>query len=252
VRTSFTLGQSSAVVADWAIKNKIRKVVTMVSDFAPGHEAETVFRQRFTDGGGQIVAALRFPLQSIDFAPYLQRARDASPEAVFVFVPSGQGDSFAKQFTQLGLDRAGIKIIGTGDVTDDDLLPKMGDAILGAVTAHYYSAAHPSPANKAFVEAFRKEYGYRPNFMAVSAYDGIHLIYEALSKTEGSVDGEMVIGAMKGTAWESPRGPMSIDPETRDVVHNIYLRKVERVDGELYSVEFAKYEAVKNPQLSEK
>jgi branched-chain amino acid transport system substrate-binding protein len=252
VRTSFTLAQSSSVVADWAIKNKITKVVTMVSDFAPGHEAEAVFRERFVEGGGEIVVALRFPLQSIDYVPYLQRARDALPEAVFVFVPSGQGDSFAKQFAQLGLGQAGIRMIGTGDVTDDDLLPNMGEAILGAVTAHYYSAAHPSPTNNAFVEAFRKQYRYRPNFMAVSAYDGMHLIYEALNKTSGSTDSEKILTAMKGMSWESPRGPMSIDPDTRDVVHNIYLRKVERVHGELYSVEFATYEAVKNPQLSER
>ncbi len=167
VRTSFTLGQSSGVVADWAIHNGIRRVVTMISDFAPGHEAEAVFRERFTAGGGEVTSALRFPLQSIDFAPYLQKARDAAPDAVFVFVPSGQGDAFTKQFAELGLDRAGIRLIGTGDLTDDDLLPKMGDAVLGVVTAHFYSAAHPSAENRAFVEAFRKEYGYRPNFMAV-------------------------------------------------------------------------------------
>jgi branched-chain amino acid transport system substrate-binding protein len=250
VRTSFTLAQSSATIADWATKNNIKKVVTMVSDFAPGHEAEAVFQQRFAAGGGQVVATLRFPVQSIDFVPYLQRARDASPEAVFVFVPSGQGDSFAKQFAEVGLDRAGIKLIGTGDVADDDLLPKMSDAMLGAVTAHYYSAAHPSPTNRAFVEEFRRQYGYRPNFMAVSGYDGMQLIYQALRRTGGAADGDALLAAMKGLSWESPRGPISIDPDTRDVVHDIYLRKVERVDGELYSVEFAKSAAVKNPTLS--
>jgi branched-chain amino acid transport system substrate-binding protein len=250
VRTSFTLGQSSGVVADWAISNGIRRVVIMVSDFAPGHEAEAVFRARFTAGGGEVASALRFPLQSIDFAPYLQKARDSAPDAVFVFVPSGQGDAFAKQFAELGLDKAGIRLIGTGDLTDDDLLPKMGDAVLGAVTAHFYSAAHPSAENRAFVEAFRKEYGYRPNFMAVSAYDGMHVIYEALRRCGGTDDGDALVAAMKGLSWESPRGPMAIDAETRDVVDNIYLRKVGRIDGEFYNIEFATYGAVGTGELS--
>ena len=152
-----------------------------------------------------------------------------------------------KQYAERGLDKSGIKLIATGDVTDDDLLNGMGDAVLGVVTAHHYSAAHPSAANKAYVEAFKKANGSRPNFMAVGGYDGMHLIYEALKKTGGKTDGEKLIAAMKGMAWESPRGPISIDPETRDIVQNIYIRKVEKVDGELYNVEFATFEAVKDP-----
>ncbi len=249
VRTSFTLAQSSVVTADWAIKNDIRKVVTLVSDFAPGHEAEAAFKQKFLAAGGQIAEAIRVPLQNPDFSPFLQRARDASPQAIFVFVPSGQGATFARQFVERGFDKAGIRLIGPGDVTDDDLLPSMGDAVLGTVTAHFYSAAHPSPVNKAFVEAFLKEYKYRPNFMAVSGYDGMHLIYEALRKTNGAIDTEALLQAMKGMAWESPRGPISIDPQTRDVVHNIYMRKVEKLNGELYNVEFATFNAVKDPRL---
>jgi branched-chain amino acid transport system substrate-binding protein len=244
VRTSCTLAQSSGIIADWAIQNGISKAVTLVTDFSPGHEAETIFKARYLAAGGQIAVFIRVPLQNPDFAPFLQRARDAAPQAIFVFVPSVQAGTFAKQFVERGLDKAGIKLIGPGDVTDDELLPTMGDAILGTVTAHFYSAAHPSAMNKAFVKEFQQQNNSRPNFMVVSGYDGIHLIYEALKKTNGSTDGKTLIAAMKGMSWESPRGPMSIDRETGDVVHNIYVRKVERVNGGLYSVEFATFEAV--------
>ena len=248
VRTSFTLPQSSVIIADWAIKNNIKKVVTMVSDYAPGIDALNSFKERFTGAGGAVVADLKVPLASPDFAPFLQRARDASPDAIFIFVPSGQGGTFMKQFTERGLDKAGIKVIGPGDVTDDDLLPNMGDAVIGTVTAHMYSANHNSPANKAFIAAFKKaNNGLRPNFMAVGGYDGMHLIYEALNKTKGSTDGEALVNAMRGTAWESPRGPISIDPRTRDIIQNIYIRKVEKVGGELYNVEFATFTNVKDP-----
>ena len=251
-RTSFTLAQSSTIVADWAAKNGIKKVATMVSDYAPGADAQNSFKEAFIKAGGQVVAELKIPLANPDFAPFLQRARDASPDAVFIFVPSGQGGTFMKQYAERGLDKAGIKVIGPGDVTDDDLLPAMGDAVLGTVTVHHYSAAHPSAANKAFVTAFERVNKFRPNFMAVGGYDGMHLIYEALKKTGGNTDGDALIGAMKGMKWESPRGPMSIDPETRDVIHNEYVRKVEKVGGQLYNVEFATFEAIKDPVKAQK
>ena len=251
-RTSFTLAQSSTIVADWAAKNGIKKVVTLVSDYAPGADAQNSFKEAFTKAGGQVVAELKVPLAAPDFAPFLQRARDASPDAVFIFVPSGQGGTFMKQYAGRGLDKAGIKVIGPGDVTDDDLLPNMGDAVIGTVTVHHYSAAHPSAMNKAFVAAFEKANKFRPNFMAVGGYDGMHLIYEALKKTNGNTDGDALIAAMKGMKWESPRGPMSIDPETRDVIHNEYVRKVEKVGGQMYNVEFATFEAVKDPVKAQK
>ena len=246
-RTSFTLPQSSVIIADWAAKNGIKKVVSIVSDYAPGADAEKSFSERFKAAGGDVVEAIKVPLANPDFAPFLQRAADAKPDAIFVFVPSGQGGTFMKQYAERGLDKAGIKLIGPGDVTDDDLLPGMGDAVIGAVTAHLYSADHDSPKNKAYVEAFKKANNFRPNFMSVGGYDGMHLIYEALKKTGGKADGDSLIAAMKGMAWESPRGPISIDPETRDVVQNIYIRKVEKKDGELYNVEFATFDAVKDP-----
>ena len=246
-RTSFTLAQSSEIIADWAIKNNIKKVVTMVSDYAPGADAQKSFGDKFKASGGAIAEEIKIPLANPDFAPFLQRAADAKPDAIFIFVPSGQGGTFMKQYTERGLDKAGIKIIGPGDVTDDDLLPAMGDQVIGTVTAHFYSADHPSAKNKAYVEAFKKANNFRPNFMSVGGYDGMHLIYEALKKTGGKTDGDSLIAAMKGMKWESPRGPMSIDPETRDVIQNVYIRKVEKKGGELYNVEFATFEAVKDP-----
>jgi branched-chain amino acid transport system substrate-binding protein len=252
LRTSCTLSQSSGIMADWAIRNDIKKVVTLVTDFSPGHEAEATFKDRYLAAGGQIAEVIRVPLQNPDFAPFLQRARDAAPQAIFVFIPSVQAGTFAKQFVERGLDKIGIKLIGPGDVTDDELLPNMGDAILGTVTAHFYSAAHPSPINKAFVDAYRKQSNNRANFMAVSGYDGMHLIYQALRKTGGSSESELLTSVMKGMSWESPRGVMSIDRETGDVIHDIYIRKVERANGELQNVEFARFEAVKDLRTAAK
>ena len=245
-RTSFTLPQSSVIIADWATKNNIKKVVTIVSDYAPGADAEKSFSEHFKSHGGTIPEAIKVPLANPDFAPFLQRAADAKPDAIFIFVPSGQGGTFMKQYAERGLDKAGIKLIGPGDVTDDDLLPGMGDAALGTVTAHMYSADHPSAMNKAYVAAFEKANNFRPNFMSVGGYDGMHLIYEALKKTGGKADGDSLIAAMKGMAWESPRGPISIDPETRDIVQNIYIRKVEKKNGQLYNVEFQTFPDVKD------
>jgi len=247
-RTSFTLAQSTVPMADWAADNGIKKVVTMISDYAPGVDAEKSFIAEFKKKGGEVLESIRFPLANPDFAPFLQRAADQKPDAIFVFVPSGQGGIFVKQFVERGLDKAGIKIIGPGDVMDDDLITGMGDAVIGTVTAHFYSADHNSAANKAFVAAFEKANGgMRPNFMAVSAYDGMNLIYEALKKTGGKTDGDSLIAAIKGIAFESPRGPISIDPRTRDIIQNIYIRRVEKKNGELYNVEFATFPAVKDP-----
>jgi branched-chain amino acid transport system substrate-binding protein len=247
-RTSFTLAQSSVPMADWAFKNGIRKVVTLVSDYGPGIDAEKSFSEKFKGNGGTIVENLRVPMRSPDFSPVLQKAADAKPDALFVFVPSGAGAQFVKQFNERGLDKSGIKLIATGDVTDDDQLNGMGDSMIGVINAHNYSADHDSAVNKAFVAAFKKaNNGMRPNFMAVGGYDGMHLIYEALKKTNGATDGDKLMAAIKGMAWESPRGPISIDPETRDIVQNIYIRKVQKVGGELYNVEFETVPNVKDP-----
>lgn len=248
VRTSFTLPQVSVALADWAPKNGIKKVVTLVSDYGPGIDAEKFFNQRLTFNGGQVTEALRVPLRNPDFAPFLQKVRDAKPDALFVFVPSGAGAAVMKQFLERGMDKAGIKLIGTGDVTDDDQLNDMGDGALGVVTSHHYSAAHPSPMNKKFVEAFEKaNKGLRPNFMAVGGYDGMRVIYEALKTTKGAGGGDALLAAMKGQIFESPRGKVFIDAQTRDIVQDVYLRKVERVNGQLYNVEFDVIKDVKDP-----
>lgn len=247
VRSSFTLPQASEPMADWALKNNIKKVFTVVTDYGPGIDAEVSFATKFKAGGG-IVESVRVPLRNPDFAPFLQRAGEAKPDALFVFVPAGIGAQFMKQYVERGLDKAGLKLIGPGDVVDDDLLEGIGDVALGAITTQHYSAAHDSALNKSFVAAFKAANpGMRPNFMAVGGYDGMRLIAEALKKTNGNTDGDALVAAMKGMSFESPRGPILIDPETRDIVQNIYIRRTERKDGELYNIEFATIPMVKDP-----
>ena len=249
VRTSFTLPQCAVAMGDWAPKNGMKRVVTLVSDYGPGIDAERFFKERMQLNSAQVIESLRVPLRNPDFAPFLQKVRDLKPDALFVFVPSGAGAAVMKQFLERGMDKAGIKLIGTGDLTDDDQLNDMGEGALGVVTAHHYSAAHPSALNKKFVDAFKKaNKGLRPNFMAVGGYDGMRVIYEALKNTKGGQGGgEAMLAAMKGQIFESPRGQIYIDAQTRDVVHNIYLRKVERKDGQLYNVEFDVIKDLKDP-----
>lgn len=251
VRTSMGGPQSALPVATWAVENGLKRVVTLVTDYGPGHDIEKGFTDQFKKEGGEIVEAVRVPLQNPDFAPFLQRVRDAKPDAVFVFVPSGVGSLFMKQFTDRGLKEAGIKLIATGDVTDDDLLNAIGDPAMGVVTGHFYSANHDSPENKAFVAEVRKaNNNMRPNFMSVGGYDAMHLAYAALEKTGGDTDGTKLIEAMKGMEWTSPRGPIAIDPATRDIVQDIYIREVKQVDGELYNVELKTYEKIRDPNAN--
>jgi branched-chain amino acid transport system substrate-binding protein len=246
VRTSFTLPQVTIGIAEWAAKNKIKKAVTLVADYGPGNDAEKFFVDRFLLNGGVIADKLRTPLRGADFAPALQKVRDAQPDALFVFLPSGQGAQFMKQFGERGLDKAGIRLIATGDVTDDDQLNDMGDVALGVVTAHHYSAAHPSALNKKFVADFEAANKFRPNFMAVGGYDGMRVIYNALNTTKGA-GGDALLAALKGQIFESPRGPVLIDAQTRDITQDVYIRKVERVNGKLYNVEFDTQKSVKDP-----
>src|SRR3974390_3186023 len=252
VRTSFTLGQQSGIVAEWAAKNGSKKVDIIQSDWAPGAEATAVFKDAFTKAGGEVADVIKVPLANPDFAPFLQRARDLNPHTLFVFVPAGQAGPFAKQFAERGLDKAGIKLIGPGDIVDDNDLPGMGDAMLGVVTAGIYSTAHDSQVNKDYVAAFEKVNPVRPNFISLGGYDGMHLIYEALKKTGGKTEGDALVSAMKGMSWESPRGPISIDPDTREIVQNIYMGKVERVNGQLYTIPFETFPAVKDPLKAKK
>src|SRR4029079_4312498 len=224
------------------------RVVTVVSDYGPGIDAEKSFSEKFKADGGSIIENLRVPLRSPDFAPILQKAADAKADALFVFVPSGSGAQFVKKFVERGLDKSGMKLIATGDVTDDDQLDGMGDVVVGVTNAHNYSANHDSALNKTYVEAFKKaNCGLRRNFMSVGGSAGLAVLCAAFKKTNGSTDGEKLIAAMKGMAWESPRGPISIDADTRDIIQNIYIRKVDKVGGELFNVEFAMIPNVKDP-----
>jgi branched-chain amino acid transport system substrate-binding protein len=246
VRTSFTLPQVSVGLAEWASANKIKKVVSLVADYGPGYDAEKFFAERILFNGGQVIEKLRTPLRAPDFAPVLQKVRDANPDALFVFLPSGQGAAFMKQFGERGLDKAGIRLIATGDVTDDDQLNDMGDVAIGVVSSHHYSAAHPSPANKKFVEAFQAANKFRPNFMAVGGYDGMRLLYKGLDATKGA-GGDALVAAMKGQLFESPRGQVLIDAQTRDIIQDVYIRKVEKKDGQLWNIEFDTIKSVKDP-----
>ena len=248
VRTSMTLPQVTLGVAEWAPKNGIKRVVTLVTDYGPGYDAEKTFKERFLLNGGQSLAEIRVTLRKPDYAPFLQRVSDLKPDALFVFVPSGAGTALLKQFAERGLDKAGVKLIGEGSVADDEILNDMGDVALGMVTSHPYSASHNSPANKAFVSAFMQQSkGIRPNFFGVSGYDGMRVIYEAIKATKGQGDGEALVGAMKGQIFESPRGPVYIDAQTRDIVQNVYIRRVERINGQLYNTEFDVLKDVKDP-----
>jgi branched-chain amino acid transport system substrate-binding protein len=248
VRTGFTLAQVTAPMAEWAGKNKIKTVVTFVSDYGPGLDAEKVFVKGFTEGGGKVIDTLRAPLRNPDYAPFLAKVRDLKPDALFVFVPSGEGAAVLKQFTERGLAGAGVRLICTGDVLDDDLMASIGPAAAGVVSSHHYSAAHPSAENRAYVEAFGKaNKGMRPNFHSVGAYDGMHLLYQALKQTAGDSNGDKLLAAMKGMAWTSVRGPVSIDATTRDIVQTVYIRKAEASGGSYFNIEFDQVEKVRDP-----
>lgn len=249
VRTSMTLPQNTAPIASWAAKNGIKTVFTLVADYGPGHDSEAQFKKTFTAAGGQIVGEVRAPVKNPDFAPYLQKIKDTKPDAVFIFLPPGaETIAFMKGFKERGLAQAGIRLISTGDLPDEDILDAIGDSALGLITSFHYSEAHKSPENQAYVAAYYKAYPKdRPNFMSVGGYDGMHLIAAVLNKTGGSTDADKFVDAAKGMKWTSPRGPIGIDPETRDIVQNIYIRKTERVDGKLQNVEFDQVDNFKDP-----
>lgn len=250
-RFSMTLPQVSAPMATWAAKNGIKKVYTLVADYAPGIDAENQFKKTFGEAGGTVVDSVRVPLKNPDFAPFVQRIKDSKPDAVFMFVPAGeQSIAFMKAFEERGLAKEGIKVIATGDLTDDDVLQSMGDPVVGVITSHHYSAAHDSPENKAFVAAFKQVAGglARPNFMGVGGYDGMAAMAEVVKKEgPGHIDGDKAMEILKGVKLMSPRGPIAIDPATRDIVQTVYIRRVQKVGGEYYNVEFDKFPDVKDP-----
>jgi branched-chain amino acid transport system substrate-binding protein len=247
-RVSFTLPQLNEPLGTWAYKNGVRKVYSMVADFAAGHDAETAFHTAFKAAGGEIVGAVRYPVANPDFSAFVQRAKDLNPEAIFIFVPGGaQSPAIAKALADRGIDPRKTKIMAQLELTDEPALKSMGDTALGIITSAHYDYNLNTQRNKEFVAAFNAMHKRNPDFFAVQGYDGMHLIYETLKKTAGKTDGDTLIGAAKGMSWTSARGPMSIDPETRDVVQTVYLRRVERAGDRLVNVEFDKLENVKDP-----
>ncbi len=248
-RVSFTLPQITAPIATWAMKNGIKEVYTLVSDYGPGIDAETTFKRTFEAAGGKLAGEVRVPLRNPDFSPFLQRIKDARPQAVFIFLPAGeQPVAFMKGFNERGLEKAGIRLIATGDVTEDGMIEAMGDTPLGVVTSHHYSVAHDSPQNRAFLKAFADlDNAHRPNFMAVGGWDGMAAIYEVVRRLHGKLDGDQAMNVLKGLKLDSPRGPVTIDPETRDPIQTIYVRRVQKVNGKLYNVEFEQVANFRDP-----
>lgn len=250
VRTSLTLPQVCSTLGSWAVKQgNTKKTYTLASDYGPGHDCEGSFSAAFKEAGGEVVGAVRMPVANPDFSAFVQRAKDINPESIFVFVPAGaQPAAFGKALAERGVNPKTIKVMGTGEITDDSALKNMGDAGIGILSAWHYDHNHDSAPNKEFVAAFRKEYGgLNPNFLAAGGYDGMHLIYEAIKKAGGKTDAESLVSAAKGMKWESPRGPVEIDPETRDIIQTVYLRRVEKKGSDLVNVEFDKIERVKDP-----
>jgi branched-chain amino acid transport system substrate-binding protein len=249
VRTSVAISQLHETFGAWVHKSGVRKVYTMVSDYGPGHDAEGSFTLGFKQAGGEIAGSVRFPVANPDFSAFVQRAKDVRPEAIFVFVPSGvQPGALGKALAERGIDPRKTRIFGQGELTDDTALKSMGDISLGIITVYHYDWSHNSALNAEFVKGYRAISGGRnPDLFSIGGYDGMHLIYEALKKTAGKTDAASLVAAAKGMKWESPRGPISIDPETRDIVQTVYIRRVEKVGGQLTNVEFDKVENVKDP-----
>jgi branched-chain amino acid transport system substrate-binding protein len=247
-RSSVTVPQIDETFGTWAAKSGIKTVYTLVSDYGPGLDAEGAFRHAFEAGGGKVVGSVRTPVANPDFSAFVQRAKDASPEAIFIFVPGGtQPAALDKALASRGITPKTTKILGQGEITSEDALKSLGDDAIGVVTAFHYDYNHQSAMNKDFVAAYSKAFGRNPDIFSIGGYDGMHLIYAALAKTGGKADGQMLIDAAKGMAWESPRGPIAIDPDTRDIVQNVYIRRVEKSGNGLVNVEFDKVEGVKDP-----
>jgi branched-chain amino acid transport system substrate-binding protein len=253
VRTSFTLWQQAYPMGKWAAQHDIKTAYTAVSDYIPGHDGEAGFTKGFTEAGGKIVGNVRFPLANADFVPFLQRVKDAKPDAVFIFVPGGkQATAILKAASEIGLQKAGIKIVATQDVVPDEELPNIGDNAVGIITAGIYSTAAERPQNKAFLAAWRKAYGESltasADFFSVGGWDGMAAIFDLVIKTKGTFTGDEAMEFFK--TWknpDSPRGPIAIDPETRDIVQNVYIRRTEKKDGKLVNTEVETIPAVKDP-----
>ncbi len=248
-RTSLTIPQLDETLGKWAATTgKVKKVYTMVSDYGPGIDAEGAFQKGFKAAGGEIVGSVRMAVANPDFSAYVQKAKDLNPEGIFIFIPGGaQPGAFGKAMAERGIDPQKTKVMGQLEIADEHALAAMGDTSIGIITSAHYDYNHKSAANEAFVKAYNADYHRNPDFFSIGAWDGMHLIYAALKKTNGKTDGQALIDAAKGMSWESPRGPISIDPETRDIIQTVYINKVEKVGGKLVNVEIDKIANVKDP-----
>jgi branched-chain amino acid transport system substrate-binding protein len=249
VRTSVTTPQLNQSLGEWAVKKAgVKKVYTMVSDFGPGLDAEGAFQLGFKEAGGEVLGQVKMPVANPDFSAFVQRAKDLNPESIYIWVPGGaQPGALGKALAERGIDAKKTKVMGQGEVTDDNALKTLGDAAIGIITAFHYDPTHKSAKNDAFVKAYNADYGRNPDFFSIGGWDGMQLIYDSLKKTGGKTDAQALVDAAKGSKWESPRGPISIDPETRDIIQTVYIRRVEKVDGKVQNVEFDKVENVKDP-----
>ena len=247
-RTSTTTPQLNQTFGTWAAKHGVKTAYTMVSDYGPGIDAESAFHLGFKEAGGEIVGSVRFPVANPDFSAFVQRAKDSNPDAIYIWIPGGaQPAAVGKALAERGVDPSKVKVMGQDSLTFESAIKSMGDVALGILTVSDYDFNHNSPLNHEFVKAYNEEFHRNPDIYSIGGYDGMHLIYETLKKTGGKTDGDSLIAAAKGMAWESPRGPISIDPETRDIIQTVYIRRVENVGGELRNVEFDKVENVKDP-----
>jgi branched-chain amino acid transport system substrate-binding protein len=248
-RTSLTIPQLNTAFGKWAAtKGGVKNAYTMVSDYGPGHDAEQSFQKGFKSGGGTIVGSVRMPVRNPDFSAFVQRAKDLKPQGIYVFIPGGaQPGAFGKALEERGIDPKKIKVMGQLEITDEHALKAMGDTAIGILTTGHYDYNLHNKENEAFVKAYNEAYHRNPDFFSVGAYDGMHLIYAVLKKTGGKTDAASLIKAAKGMKWQSPRGPMMIDPKTRDVIQTVYIRKVEKVDGKLVNVVIDKIPNVKDP-----
>ena len=248
-RVSLTTPQLNQALGDWAAKKGgVKKAYTMVSDYGPGLDAGAAFTLGFKEAGGEVIGDVKMAVANPDFSAYVQRAKDLNPEGIYIFVPGGsQPGALGKALAERGIDARKTKVMGQLEVTDDNALKTLGDAALGIITAGHYDWAHKSAKNDAFVKAYNAAYGRNPDYFSIGGWDGMQLIYDTLKKTGGKTDAQAMIDAAKGSKWESPRGPVSIDPETRDIIQTVYIRRVEKVDGKLQNVEVDKIENVKDP-----
>jgi|CXWL01.1.fsa_nt_gi branched-chain amino acid transport system substrate-binding protein len=252
-RVSFSMWHAGHAMGEAAVKMvKAKTAVVGYSDFPPGKDSLDAFKRGFEGAGGKVIDEIPMggPGQVPDFTPFFQRAKDKKPDVFFVFVPAGDHAlAVMKTYGALGMRAAGIKLIGPGDITQDIKLQAMGDNAVGLITIHHYNADLDNPANKKFVEAWKKEFGPNstPDFMGVQGYDGMAAIAHAVTTLKGKMDPDAVINTLRGWKYaNSPRGPISIDPRTRDIVMNEYLSEVVKKDGRLYQKNIGVITAVKD------